>query len=243
MEYKNEHLSEVEGKPLPDDVPSLWQTFSSTSSRHPDNIAIASLQQPAGLYQIESKPPLENIHEYDEKPWLRWTYRNLIIATRRLQRALEERGLEPGAPLFTFLDAGVEFPLCLWTSHAKRCCFAPLSPKNLTNLPEVAHMMDAVLKAAADEKPFIVAGSEVIARQIESLPVARGATKIVLGDSDAPAIDGWERLGDLMMKAASESGDEATLEESPGPEDVPGPSADQIVFFTSGTTALPKGRC
>lgn len=230
-----ELLSEVEGKPLSETVPSLWQTFTRTASRYPDNISIACLGQPANLYQVGSQA-LE-IPAYQEKPWLRWTYRDLLAAIHRLKGALERRGLKRGAPLFSFVNAGVEFPLCLWTSYAKGCCFVPLNPKNLTNLPEVTHMMELAFKVAADETAFIVAGNKATATKIDSLPVAKEAVKIIVGDA---SVEGWERLQDLMGVVSDDKN--LAVEESPWSEAVkPSADNDNTIFFTSGTTALPKG--
>lgn len=231
-----ELLSDVEGKPLPETVPSLWQTFTHAASRYPDNISIACLGQPADLYQVGSQAP--ELPAYQEKPWLRWTYRDLLAAINRLKGALERRGLKRGAPLFSFVNTGVEFPLCLWTSYAKGCCFVPLNPKNLTNLPEVTHMMELAFKVAADERTFIVAGNKAIATKIDSLPVAKGAVKISVGDA---SIEGWERLQDLIGCVSDDRN--PVVGESPWSEAVqPSADNDNTIFYTSGTTALPKGK-
>lgn len=232
MGRRDELLSEVQGHPLPDDVPSLWQTFTSTASRYPHNVAISCLHQPAELYQVESEP-LDDL-VYRERPWLRWSYQNLLSAIRRLQSGLKVRGFEKGAPLFSFFNAGVEFPLCLWTSWATGCCFAPINPKNLTNSSEVDYMMETVLKVASASRPFIIAGDVVIAKKIERLPMAKKATKIVAA---GVAIDGWESP-DGLMKTTCGAQEPSVEDEAPLALQ---PNTDNIVFFTSGTTALPKG--
>ncbi|KAK6541326.1 hypothetical protein TWF694_007145 [Orbilia ellipsospora] len=221
-------LCDLQGDTEPEFIPSIWETFKNNVRSHPSRLAISCLHQPPNLYGLGSEE-LTNRPEYEHRPWLRWTYSSLFKGISRLVKGLEARGLRKGAPFFTFLHNGVESSLCLWASHATGCCFAPLHPKNVKNKTEVIHMIKTVLENSDSVQPVVVVDDASVAEQVDALGLLLDGIKIVVGND---AIEGWVSFGDLL------SSTEAT---PVGPPEMPRLGSERIIFFTSGSTALPKG--
>ena len=132
--------SEQYGKTLLDDPRSCWERCRTLAERSPDDIALVSMHQPAGLYNI---PIVEhgNIGSSSNGSYLTLTYKNLESAVDRLTDGLRTLGVRPGHGLVTFLPNGVERILTFFASSRIGSTFVPISIQNLANTEEVTHML------------------------------------------------------------------------------------------------------
>jgi acyl-CoA synthetase (AMP-forming)/AMP-acid ligase II len=224
--------SEAYGGDWVDSPPSIWQRLARSASQHSENLALASLHQPADLYGRKS---LTNGH-------LQWSYAQISSVTNSFSMGLKAHGLTSKSALVTFLDNGVEFGLSVWTAHKLGIPFVPLNPRNLLNATEARHML-----AVADATVIIV-GSAESAALFDALAYhsERTLLKIVAGDA---TLDGWISLSALLRIDVEPNGE--TIPTSYDPNDTMVDSLltrdshndDTVVtvLFTSGTTSLPKG--
>ncbi|KAH8668487.1 hypothetical protein BX600DRAFT_496554 [Xylariales sp. PMI_506] len=217
-------LSDLVGEPEPQNVPSIWETFKDNVYRRPQSLAISCLHQTADLYGLESQRPSSDRPDcYSHKPWLRWTYRTLFEGILRLTGGISVRELQQGAPLFTFLGNGVESFLCQWAAHASGYCFVPLHPNSLANRAEVTHMVQTVLDYTGDtphrncRRRSISRADRFIIAAIPCLQDNYGTRR-------------FRRL-DLFRQAAPVADQELQV----------GSGTEKVIYFTSGSTALPKG--
>jgi acyl-CoA synthetase (AMP-forming)/AMP-acid ligase II len=221
-------LSEVRGKPIPDNLPTVWERFITAVAKYPNKIALACTHQPHDLFGIPSQP----LHdaEYHATPYLRWKYSDLKLGVDRLSQALTAHGVRPGCPIVTFLPNGAEMVLTIWASNDLGCVLAPINPKNLFNKEEVSHMVRTVMSAEPGSQLVVIAGNADLARQADGLPETKSAIKIVLGESQGE----WKSFEKLMD-------DNKDLNNSGSLSNGHTERSDDGIFFTSGTTSLPKG--
>jgi acyl-CoA synthetase (AMP-forming)/AMP-acid ligase II len=91
-------------------------------------------------------------------------------------------------------------------------------------------MINTVVDYAKKTRSIVVAGNAVMARRIDEQGLLRDALKVVVGNE---ADDGWIRFGKILEDADEE---QALLQAEPAES-----GSEKIMFFTSGSTALPKG--
>ncbi|KAE9964086.1 hypothetical protein EG327_001089 [Venturia inaequalis] len=173
-----EALSEVYGEPLPPNIPSLWESFSSAAERYPENIALVATHQPPNLFGIISQP-LED-EQYQKNPYLRWTYKEFENAIDRTKRGLQALGVHEEMPILTFVHNSAEYFLILQAANSIGAVLAPINPRNLANKEEIAHMIKVVSSSCPGQQAVIVVQDASIAKQIDVLPISRGAIKIIL---------------------------------------------------------------
>jgi acyl-CoA synthetase (AMP-forming)/AMP-acid ligase II len=224
-------ISEIYGDALPKDDSTLWQRFNESVSGHPAAIALAISHQPPGLYGIPNQALEDN--QYQQAPYLRWTFKDLRYAASRLSKALKAIGVLPGMPIITFLPNGVEYVLMLWAANEIGCILAPINPRNLSNKVEVTHMINTVASTAPEKKLLIVAGDSHVADQVGSLGGVGNALKFVVGDRNP--ISNWSSFQELM-EYPTDMEDSLVMTNGSTSK-----SSFEVVLFTSGTTSLPKG--
>lgn len=224
-------LSEEYGPPLPqlEQPPCMWRDFQSFVRSTPDALAIACVHQPPELFGIPNIP-LDH-DAFHERPYLRWSFRNLSRGIDRLVRAWRPLGVKEGTPLVTFCANSAEYVLACYAAIKLGCVIIPISPRNLTNEEEARHMVRAGLSACEGEKPVVIAGDEHLAFQVDELglfPVS--PQKIIFG---ASRYADWTTFQSFMDETA-QGADGGALTPSI-------PERGGSVLFTSGTTSLPKG--
>lgn len=101
-------LSEVRGEVF-EERPSIWAAFAASVAANPDNLALACVHQPPGLFDIENLPLDDD--SYRERPYLRWSFRSVHDAVLRLVRAWRALGVREGATLVTFMQNEAEIVL------------------------------------------------------------------------------------------------------------------------------------
>lgn len=219
--------SELQGPHLPDADKSLCEVFHQNVVKYPDSIALVSTHQASTLYGIPSQA-----HETpkNEAVYLRWSYRNLDRAISRLVASLKLRGLKKGDPLVMFMPNTVEYVISTWAAYRIGCAYVPINPKGLANAREMRHMLQTAIKGAKGSLMGIVVGSSDLCERIEIFTEELNCLKILVeGD-----MDGWTPFGDLMQ-------DPANRTEQSLCKDHDSEFLDKTIFFTSGTTSLPKG--
>lgn len=224
-------LSEEFGRPLPDfeRPPCFWGDFQSFVGSTPDALAIGCVHQSPGLFGIPNLPLDDDA--FRERPYLRWSFRSLSRGVDRLVRALRPLGVSSGTPLVTFCNNTAEYVLVCYAAIKLGCVLVPISPRNLTNEEEVRHMVKTGLSVCSGAKPFVVAGDEHLAFQIDELAMfPQPPHRIVFGVS---RYADWTPFQSLM--------DETVQGDDGGAMTPSIPAQAGIVLFTSGTTSLPKG--
>jgi long-subunit acyl-CoA synthetase (AMP-forming) len=227
-----EALSEVYGSPLPERIPSLWECFASVAEQHPNNIAIVATHQPPDLFGISSQP-LED-EQYRQKPYLRWNYKDFKNGIERTIRGLRSLGVHEEMPVLTFVNNSAEYFLTMQATNVIGAVLAPINPRNLANKEEITHMIKVIMSSCPGQRAVIVVQDSSIAKQIDALPISEGAIKIVLQHEPRTLCNPGSWIPFEEVIAMSHSRSIANGISTPS-------SKDQTIFFTSGTTSLPKG--
>lgn len=220
---------ELHGAPLSELDTTLREVFNQNVLKYPDTVALVSTQQPSTLYGIPSQPPLDSAKH--EAEYLRWTYRDLDRAVKQFAAGLQSRGLKKGDPLVLLIANTAEYVIATWAAYQIGCAYVPLNPKGLANPVEMRHMLQIARKGCQSDLLGVVAGTSDMCAQIEELTSDVNCVRIVVEGGDTRK--GWTPFNELMLNPPSE-----TLCR----DDYPNLSSpDQTIFFTSGTTSLPKG--
>ncbi|PLN85703.1 acetyl-CoA synthetase-like protein [Aspergillus taichungensis] len=218
---------ELHGPALPDPDTPLHEILSQNVVRYPDTVALVSTQQPPTLYGIRSWPISST---KDEPDYLRWTYRDLSHATQRLVFGLQSQGLKKGDPLVILMPNTAEYVMATWAAYQIGCAYVPLNPKGLSNTREMRHMLQLAREACQSEALVIIAGTADMCARVEDLTSGLNCTKILVEGETK----GWIPFNGLMQNPVGNS--QPTLCADPHSR-----LSDKTVFFTSGTTSLPKG--
>lgn len=118
------------------------------------------------------------------------------------------------------------------------CNFMPISPRNLANVDEAIHMVKTGLSISSGIKPVVLVGNDQLATAVNDLGVLRDAFKITVAAEPSPSSTDWISFQSLMDSTSDlrlRSEDVSTILGS-APSETGG-----SIYFTSGTTALPKG--
>jgi acyl-CoA synthetase (AMP-forming)/AMP-acid ligase II len=145
----------------------------------------------------------------------------------QLKGSLVERGAVSEVVLFSFCKSQVESVISMLAAHTMGWVYVPIGPEYLSNLQEAQHMITAVTTSIKPSKAIFLAGEEHSISQVDELHVQTETIKICCDEYH----ESWESFGSLV-------GSHVQL-----PEDfqsVTLPSRENSVFFTSGTTSLPK---
>jgi acyl-CoA synthetase (AMP-forming)/AMP-acid ligase II/pimeloyl-ACP methyl ester carboxylesterase/acyl carrier protein len=219
--------SELHGPLLPDCEKALHEVFYQNVMKYPDVVALVSTQQASTLYGIQT--PLVASAEH-EKDYLRWTYQDLNCAIQRFVIGLRSRGLKKGDLLVILMPNTAEYVIATWAAYCIGCAYVPINPKGLSNAREMRHMLQTAKKGCQSDFMAIIAGTSDMCTRIEELTSEFPGIRILVeGD-----VDGWIMFKELMQNPAAE------LQQSLRRDCHPEPS-DRTIFFTSGTTSLPKG--
>ena len=206
--------------------PHLYNVFEQAVSKYGSREAIVALHQPPHLYADSL-----NI-EPSKGPGLRWTYDNIHRAAIRFAWSLEAQGVNKGDVVATFVANGIEWNIVLWACWRIGAVFAPMSVRNLQNADETKYMFQA-----SAVRVLIVANPET-ALGVDDLASQAGLAlkfKVVVESSGAP--DGWVDFSSLIK--LNGGGSDEALSNKPAAK--LGDTDGAVIFFTSGTTSLPKG--
>jgi acyl-CoA synthetase (AMP-forming)/AMP-acid ligase II/pimeloyl-ACP methyl ester carboxylesterase/acyl carrier protein len=219
--------NELHGPLLPDPDTPLHAVFHQNVVKYPDTVALVSTQQASTLYGI---PSLSIGSAEGKADYLRWTYRDLDRAIQRLVVGLKSRGLKRGDPLVIFMPNAAEYVIATWAAYQIGCAYVPINPKGLLNVRDIGHMMQTAIKGCQSDLLGVIAGTSDMCARIEELTTGLNCIRILVEGKK----DGWTPFEELMHIPAPPS--EGNL-----CRDYHSELPDQTLFFTSGTTSLPKG--
>ncbi|PCH04798.1 Thioesterase [Penicillium occitanis (nom. inval.)] len=219
--------SELHGSPLPESPTTLYEAFYQNVVKFPNAAALISTQQPSTLYGIPSTSIDSAKHEAD---CLRWTYQDLSHAIQRLVTGLQTRGLKRGDPLVMFMPNTAEYVIATWAAYKMGCTYVPINPKGLSSDREMRHMLKIVTGQCQSDLIGIIAGKSDMCARIEELTSEQNCMRILVEGE----MDGWTPFKEVMSDPAPD------LQQSVY-RDHDSEFSDRTIFFTSGTTSLPKG--
>ncbi|KAK3064607.1 hypothetical protein LTS18_005664 [Coniosporium uncinatum] len=218
-------LSEVHNNKQSGRAIHLHESFDRTARECPDKVAIISRHQPSDLYKdIVGITP-------GNSTCLRWTWHTLHRAVLRLAASLHEHGICKGTAIATFLPNGVEWLITAWACYHLGCPFVPISMRNLSNREELAYMLQVT------DVQVVVAHNNEVAQGVQEVIREANLTLIlgvVVEAQNASSL--WYSFPELLNLRPNT---DASLFKQATPT-----HADtdvSTVFFTSGTTSLPKG--
>ncbi|RAH69518.1 acetyl-CoA synthetase-like protein [Aspergillus aculeatinus CBS 121060] len=196
--------------------PSLDQQFRQNVREHPDTLALVCPHQPASLYtnhdEASSTTPQKPSAE-----GLRWTYAQLDEKIERFAANLRRRGVGRGSLMVLFATNTAEYVVATWAAYRIGCVHVPLSPRCLGHEREAVHMLETAVGACRPDSVVVVAAAAAAAAGLERV---------------AGLVRGLQLQVECCLVAISTGevgvGDGWHQQES-------------SIFFTSGTTSLPKG--
>lgn len=219
--------SGLHGPPLPEPQTTLYEEFYQNVVKYPNTVALISTQQTSVLYGIPSLA----IHSAKcEAGYLRWTYQDLDRAIQRLATGLQSRGLKKGDPLVIFMPNTAEYVIATWAAYRIGCTYVPINPKGLSNAREMRHMLQTATKGCQSDLLGIIAGTSDMCARIEELTSELNCMRILVEGE----MDGWTPFKELMQNPVLDFQQSLC-------RDHYSEHSDRTMFFTSGTTSLPKG--
>ncbi|MFF5980674.1 class I adenylate-forming enzyme family protein [Streptomyces olindensis] len=142
----------------------------------------------------------------------RWTYRELLSASRAVEDWLEQRGVRPGNRVVTRLSASRAFTALVYGVSRVGATLVPLAPTT------TAHQLDPVLRET--EACLLIASGDL------------GEVPSFCRTADAAELA-------AAVKAVDASGSRAAMGDRPPDHEASrGPA---LIIYTSGTTSRPKG--
>jgi acyl-CoA synthetase (AMP-forming)/AMP-acid ligase II len=217
--------SEVCGESPSNEPKPIVSRFQTFVEEHPENLAIVCLHQPADLYGFDSLSMECSTDEH--APYLRWSYEILSRSVMQLKESLVARGAVSEVVLFSFCESQVESVISMLAAYTMGWVHVPIGPENLNNLQEVQHMVTVVTSSIQPSKSIFLVGKEHSISQVDKLHVQTETIKI-----------GCEEDHESWVSFSSLVGNHVQLPEEF--QSVTLPSRENSVFFTSGTTSLPK---
>jgi len=219
-----EAFSEISAESQPDELKSIVSRFENSVKQCTGSPAIVSPHQPADLYGFESLPMESSANQ---APHLRWSYQTLGRSVIQLKEGLITRGADTKTVLFAFCESQVESVICTLAAHTAGWVHVPIGPEYLRNPKEVQHMITAVTESTNPAEVVFVAAKQENIEQIDQIHTGCNTIKVCCGKCP----DSWVPFDSLVGKSIS------TPEQSQQTTDC---SPNLTVFFTSGTTSLPK---
>ncbi|KAL5362922.1 hypothetical protein BJX96DRAFT_177609 [Aspergillus floccosus] len=198
---------------------SLSTILSRAAAQNPQNIAVLSLHQSNGAVK-------DSVFSQ--------TFSELELRSRCLARCLLINGAAPGRSVVTFLYNQAETALLFWATAHLGCCLVPLDPKSLNRMEEAVHYLNLA------EPSVIVTADSDLAEQVDRSLGQEGISKapwkascrLHVSGTKAPARQGWSLLPEVDASSSPSFG--------PLPGADLGLNDPVVLFFTSGTTSLPK---
>ncbi|KAM3072511.1 hypothetical protein ACMFMG_009309 [Clarireedia jacksonii] len=200
---------------------NLSTLLSKVATKYPDQNALISLHQSSDI--LLSK----NISTDAGGP-LCWTYSQLQQESVRLARCLSSHGVTAGSSVITVLFNQAQWCLFFWATAHLGCQFVPLDPRSLERSEDAKYLLGRVKVSA------IVVATEKLAIKVDEVMSAWKVSspfRCIASRNHGETIpSGWKTLFEEMAIS-----DNISL-----PALVTQPGDPAIMFFTSGTTSLPK---
>ncbi|OJJ98286.1 hypothetical protein ASPACDRAFT_31198 [Aspergillus aculeatus ATCC 16872] len=227
--------SSLTGPPLlfANSFPSLTQQFRQNVRDHPDTLALVGPHQPASLYTVQDEASSTTTPQKPSAEGLRWTYAQLDEKIERFATNLRRRGVGRGSLMVLFATNTAEYVVATWAAYRIGCVHVPLSPKCLGHEREAVHMLATAVGACQPDSVVVVAaaaaGLERVAELVRGLQLQVECCLVAISAGEVGVRDGWVGFEELMHFT------------KPGGKDPHQQQQESSIFFTSGTTSLPKG--
>ncbi|PPJ57210.1 hypothetical protein CBER1_02812 [Cercospora berteroae] len=149
-----ENSSDVYGGPLEDGT-SIFTHIAEGLAKNPDGLAVITMHQSANhLSELTtSQRSLESSGSVSgntsTRNCLAWTYKQLHTAAVKLAIGLQQRGIQPGMRIATFIPNRLEYPLLLWMSTLLRVTLCSLNP-GATQPPREAELESFLTRLEPD---------------------------------------------------------------------------------------------
>lgn len=156
----------------------------------------------------------------------RWTYRDLHVTIQQFARGLVAHNVKAGTPMFVLCRNQVEYVIATLTAYYMGFIQIPIEPGILDNFGDVRHMLDTVIQHYNSDRVILLANDRTSAVKLDQLVLPTGTIKICTEGRS----DDWIPFQELLLGTGIEPQER-------------GPArgvAEQSIFFTSGSTALPK---
>ncbi|KAJ5985641.1 Nonribosomal peptide synthetases (NRPS) [Penicillium canescens] len=222
-------LSEISGPPIDNDTRCLIDRLEEVVKSHPDAVALICAHEDPRRYElgdVQQNDATTNV----SAAFAQWTYAQLYTEVERISHRLENLGLASGCPLFTVLGNSVEHVTTTWAGYRLGCLHVSIDPRSLKNASEARHMIETVLAFQKNQYMAVVVKDRQTATQFDELFPDIECVKIQIEGGNGPWIPFYNR----MQPSAS------TYE----PKFLSGETRESrretSVFFSSGTTSLPK---
>ncbi|KAM3422737.1 4-coumarate--CoA ligase-like 2 [Cercospora zeina] len=233
-------LSDVYGGPLDEGV-SIFTHIAEGLTKNPSGLAVITMHQPADhLSALPRHTSAESNAVLAKNPsshgCLAWTYQQLHEAALKLAIGLQQRGLQPGMRIATFIPNRVEYPLILWVCTLLRLTLCSLDPGS-SSTPREAELESFLTRLKPDA---IVVLDSSAAAQVDATISRSGISdpevKIILeGESRAS----WGTILDIAGHVRPSESETQALISSALHDD---PNRTCFIMFTSGTSSgRPKG--
>jgi acyl-CoA synthetase (AMP-forming)/AMP-acid ligase II len=219
-------LSEAYGDSFSTTYTNAHDLILGTSTKFSSRTALVCMHQ-SSLF-------LQSITQSSPSPYLRWTFAELSRASHAFAQTLAAADVRPGMRIATLLSNGAEVWVSFLASLELNCTFAPLNPKMTANAEETKHVFGIL------EPAVILAQDATITQKLESyVPTftKKALVKLLAADIQVDhkaSPQEWQGFSNFVEDTASCNA-LAELEINRKEEDA------IVVFFTSGTTSLPKG--
>lgn len=195
---------------------NLGYLLDRIAYEHPDQTAVASFHQSENV---------KGGHLHDKE--MRLTFAELHNLGVRLASYLSSKGIRPSQRVLVALYNQVEWCIAFWATAYLGCQFVPLDPRSLARTSDAAHFVRTIRPDVVLVTTSQVAGvvDEVFGPDM-ALPIR------ILVQTSGNVGHGWVLLAEIVSK---------DLQENQAASLSPNASEDTaIIFFTSGTGALPK---
>jgi acyl-CoA synthetase (AMP-forming)/AMP-acid ligase II len=215
-------LSELHGRKLDRPLKTVYDILSHPPNSHGSKVAIVSMHQPAKLYSKVFKgiPTAE---------YLRWTFDEIARVSHVMALALAEGGVLPGMTIAAFVENNIESQILFRACLELNCPLALLNPKSAINHRELLHMFEIL------QPSVVVAPNQGIAEVIDEVVVEDMKGVLLKLTCSGETVKHWQSFGAFLEGGLTSNETILDLSIERKPEDV------VLIFFTSGTTSLPKG--
>ncbi|PYH87689.1 acetyl-CoA synthetase-like protein [Aspergillus ellipticus CBS 707.79] len=209
--------SEIATARVADDPRRPLERFDEVVREHPDKLALVCRHQRPDLYQLKRNVPADIDHG-------QWTFREIGEGVSRLSKFLETQGVVDGCLVFLLLGNSIEHVLATWAAYRLGCVHVSMLPDSLSNTVEARHIIQTVLEQRAAPRAAFVVKDRQMADQFDQLFPELDCLKVIVESTDKPS---W-----VAFETALSQRDIETAQRSN--------TSERSIFFSSGTTSLPK---
>ncbi|KAJ5762891.1 acetyl-CoA synthetase-like protein [Penicillium manginii] len=223
--------SELTGSPLPKNDLTINELWLRNVHKYESALALICTHQASDLYGISNSSIKKG---EDKDAYLRWTHGDVERAIKIFSNSLRREGFEEGDIIFTFAGNSAESVISTWAAFRIGLIHVPINPKNLSYDREIRHMLNTSISASGSSprKIAIIAGTGDLCSSIEELTAGLNCIKILVDFKGSGT--GWISFEDLMQMPNEDCQDDHHIINTLKPQ-------ERSLFFTSGTTSLPKG--